>query len=95
MSNRPPPRHVGLDWKLTPETPIDEHVIVPDDHGSVTGAQADALWFEQHPGVNVRFRAPTPGEVETTPVGADWRVIVFQLKPGVRLRRFLPPEARR
>lgn len=86
-------RVVGSDWHINDVLPGDRTIITPDDHPQALAATADAIWFERHHGIDVCFRAPTDGEVATMPIGADWRVVVFQMRAGVRLRRFLPPKA--
>lgn len=50
----------------------------------------DRLWFEANAEREFRLRDPVPfefnGPVETPPKGSTWRVLVKQVKLGVRLR---------
>ncbi len=52
-------------------------------------SEDDRVWFESHPGADVRIRPIVAGEFgeRVTPRGAF--VTVFQVRPGVRIRRVL------
>ena len=55
--------------------------------------EADRLWFERHAHRQFRLRNVVPwefnGPIEEAPPGKAWRVLVAQLKPGVRARSLL------
>ncbi len=55
-------------------------------------SEADRVWFEQHPGVNVYSRPIVPGEFG--PIHAAGLVTVTQIKPGVRHRSVWVPNER-
>jgi hypothetical protein len=49
-------------------------------------SETDRIWFEQHPGENVRHRLPVEGEFwPHSPIWVDL-VLVFQVRPGFRHR---------
>lgn len=52
-------------------------------------SEADRIWFEQHPGVPVRERPTVKGEFGENIVPRGAVVTVFQVAPGVRVRRVL------
>lgn len=79
-------RAVGADYRINMDSC--ERLLVPDDHGASVAARDDAAWFEAHPGVDLRLRPPTAGEVATLPIEPGWVVIVHQIAPGIRHRVF-------
>ncbi len=52
-------------------------------------SEADRVWFEQHPGVPVYERPAVKGEFGDNIVPRGAVVTVFQVAPGVRIRRVL------
>lgn len=48
----------------------------------------DADWFRRNPRAVHRTRTLFPGEMEGTFEGGDVRVLVTQIAPGIRIRRF-------
>lgn len=64
----------------------------PLDRGVNRVLDDDREWFEAHPGASVRVRPVTPAEVaDLLAAGADrptGDVIVLNLAPGLRMRRF-------
>ncbi len=58
-----------------------------------TAMADDARWFAAHPGATERRRPPTWSEVDMlkrAPEGTTWHgdVVVSQIVPGIRVRRF-------
>jgi hypothetical protein len=52
-------------------------------------SEADRVWFEQHPGVPVYERPAVKGEFGDNIFPRGAIVTVFQVRPGVRIRRVL------
>jgi hypothetical protein len=53
--------------------------------------ESDRVWFEQHPDNDVRIRPLMAGEcLPFDDPSGQVMVLVRQLRPGVRLRSFLP-----
>ncbi len=52
-------------------------------------SEHDRIWFEQHPGVPVRERPVVKGEFGDNIVPRGAIVTVFQVRPGMRIRRVL------
>ncbi len=52
-------------------------------------SEADRVWFQQHPGVPVYERPAVKGEFGDNIVPRSAVVTVFQVRPGVRIRRVL------
>ena len=52
-------------------------------------SEDDRLWFESHPGAEVRIRPIIAGEFGVHARPRSKVVTVFQIRPGVRIRRVL------
>lgn len=52
-------------------------------------SEADRVWFEQHPGVPVYERPAVKGEFGENIVPRGAVVTVFQIQPGMRIRRVM------
>lgn len=83
-------RTVGADFRIDGSTT--GNFLAPDDWGPALASNDDAAWFAAHPGVSVRVRRPSPGEIaRVAVVTSDWRVVVTQIRSGMRIRSFRPP----
>jgi hypothetical protein len=82
-------RTVGADFRI--DGTKTGNFLAPDDWGPALASKDDADWFAAHPGVNVRMRRPSPGEIAgVAVVTSDWLVVVTQIRPGMRIRSFRP-----
>jgi hypothetical protein len=52
-------------------------------------SEDDRLWFESHPGAEVRIRPIVAGEFGDNIVPRGAVVTVFQVRPGMRIRRVM------
>lgn len=81
---------------------VDSRLVFTHDRGCPAGMALDAMraedraWFDEHPNAPFRFRAIHYGEMldlrafvhVEDPFLAQWRVQVFNVEPGTRLKKF-------
>lgn len=81
-------------WKIGRHPQTSDDIQTPvEPYASATdrASERDRIWFEEHPEAFQRVRDYIAGEFREEVPPIDHKILVTQIKPGVRARTSIPP----